>query len=240
MKRLVALIIALLMLCSCNSEPEEIERELNGEVTRGTFEGGFYYDFENEKRIDFEGEHPIGSAYVKEAVYHNKAFGITIDMGEDATFHEDRTTESYFNPFSEGKFDQSGAEFYDLCAAGSDGFGSIDIRYENMPKFRGKVLSEKEYAEAALDEFAEIFTSKESLHYDQVVHYKVLEKEIDTIKIDDEKLYCLKYKMIIEEIGFDFYYGIALRRTGDWMTNIIVLYQFTPGMEYAAKCIEFD
>ena len=49
-----------------------------------------------------------------------------------------------------------------------------------------------------------------------------------------------KYKMIIEEIGFDFYYGIALRRTGDWMTNIIVLYQFTPGMEYAAKCIEFD
>ena len=47
-------------------------------------------------------------------------------------------------------------------------------------------------------------------------------------------------QMIIEEIGFDFFYGIALRRTGDWMTNIIVLYQFNPGMEYAAKCIEFD
>ena len=77
--------IALLMLCSCNSEPEEIERELNGEVTRGTFEGGFYYDFENEKRIDFEGEHPIGSAYVKEAVYHNSFFEICNDHSSDSS-----------------------------------------------------------------------------------------------------------------------------------------------------------
>ena len=38
MKKLFALILALLMLCSCNSEPEEIDRELNGEPARGVIE----------------------------------------------------------------------------------------------------------------------------------------------------------------------------------------------------------
>ncbi|MBQ7874387.1 MAG: hypothetical protein IJ306_04400 [Oscillospiraceae bacterium] len=240
MKKLIALILALIMLCGCSAEPQEVERELGGEVTRGTFEGGFYYDFMDDKVIGFEGEHPIGSTDVKKAIYRNRAFGITVDLGEDARFHDDESTESYWNTFSDGKFDPSGAEFYDLCSSGGEGFGSIDIRYENMPKFRGKVLSEKEYAEAALDEFEKYLEEEELLHYDRIIHYVVQEKEIDTVKIDGEVLYCLKYKVSLTELEGNYYIGIVLRRTGDWMTNIFVNYYYNPGMEYAAKCITFD
>lgn len=240
MKKLFILVLSLLLLCSCNSEPEEIERELNGDVTRGTFEGGFCYDVWSGKRTDFKGEHLIGSTDVKEAIYHNKAFGITVDIGENAHFHNDESTESYWNTYSHGNFDPNGTEFYDLCSSGGDGFGSMDIRYENMPKFRGKVLSEKEYAEIALDEFEKYLEEEPHQHYDKIIYYTVLEKEIDTVKIDGEKLYCLKYQVSLTGLEGKYYIGIVLRRVEDWMTNIFVTYYYTPGMEYAAKCIEFD
>lgn len=240
MKRTFALFFALLMLCSCGSEPKEIERELKGEVARGIFEGGFYYDFLNDERIDFEGEHPIGSTSVKKAIYRNNAFGITVDLGENARFFDDESTESYWNTFSDGKFDPNGPEFYDLCAAGGKGFGSIDIRYENMPEFRGKVLSEKEYAETALDEFEKYFEEEDILHYDQIINYTVLKKEIDTVKIDGEKLYCLKYQLSFTGLEGKQYIGIILRRTEDWMTTIFINYLYSPGIEYAAKCIDFS
>ena len=68
----------------------------------------------------------------------------------------------------------------------------------------------------------------------------VLDKEIDTVKIDGENLYCLKYHVAVTELDIKYYFGIVIRKTGDWMTNIIVSYSYSPGMEYAAKCIEFD
>ena len=248
MKKLFALILVLLMLCSCNSEPEEIKRELNGEPARGVIESGMIWEYDNEsgKRTDREilpeEEVAIGKERVYDAVYYNESFGMRIGLNASLSFEND--THSWFQEqallFANGSTDPSNAEFYDLYSWGGEGFGTIGIRYENMAKFRGKILSEKDYSKAVLDEFANRLEAEKFKHYEDYISLILLDKEIDTVKIDGENLYCLKYHVAVTELDIKYYFGIVIRKTGDWMTNIIVSYSYSPGMEYAAKCIEFD
>lgn len=247
MKKLLALILALLMLCACSAEPEEIERELGGEPERGIIESGILQDYVGddheytETEIFPEDKIPVGEKKAYDAVYYNKAFGIRIGENSPVKIPVDIIGDEYCELFANGSRDPKSAEFYDVTTwGGSNGHSEIDIRYENMPEFRGKALSEKEYAETALDEFAKRIEDAKFQHYDDFLSLTVLEKEIDTVKIDGENLYCLKYHVALEELNLKLYFGIALRRTDNWMTNIIVTYNYSPGMEYAAKCITFD
>ena len=247
MKKLFALILTLLMLCGCSSEPEEIERKLGCEPERGIIESGIAYNREGEDyeyietEIFPEEDLQVGETQAYDAVYYNKAFGIRIGENNPVRITADIIGDEYCKLFANGSRDPKSAEFYDVSTwGGSNGHSGIDIRYENMPEFRGKVLSEKEYAEIALEEFAEKIETAKFQHYDGFIGWKILDKEIDTVGIDGENLYCLKYHVSFTELNAKIYIGIALRRTDDWMTNIIVTYNFSPGMEYAAKCITFD
>ena len=63
MKKLLVLILDLLMLCGCSSEPEEIERKLGCEPERGIIESGIAYNRggEDYEYIEFESSDTLAS-----------------------------------------------------------------------------------------------------------------------------------------------------------------------------------
>ena len=239
MKKLLAFALSLLMIFSfvaCVAEPQETERALNGEPARGVFIGGKRFDYDKREWIAFEGENPIGSAVVDDAVYYNKAFGIRVEK-EGSTFYTDIFFAERENPDAKEKIDPADAEFYDLyCSAGDA--GTFVIRYENMPKYRGKILSEKEYAESYLDEYAENMVKSHTALGEDIT---VLEKEISTVKVDGETLWCLKYHISLDNYdSLKCYKSVILRKTGEWMTAIEVLHAYPAVLEDTAKCLFFE
>lgn len=239
MKRLLAFVLLLLMFfsfSSCKTEPQETDRTLNGLPARGVFIGGKRFDYDEREWVTFEGENPIGSAMVDDAVYYNKAFGIRVES-EGSTFYTDERLVNGENPPAKVKFDPAGSEFYDLyCSAGDA--GTFVIRYENMPEYREKALSEKEYAAIYLDEYAENMVKSYAAINEKIT---VLEKEIGTVKVDGENLWCLKYHISLDNYDrLKCYKSVILRRTGDWMTTIEVLHSYPAELKNTAKCLSFE
>ena len=217
MKKILAFILALMMVLSlsaCSEEPEQEEIGLGEPVTEEP--ASQPEEPEEEPAEEPEVEAKRGKA--ENGVYTNEAFGVTFNAGEEWYFYSDEEIAATYGITAEQMFTEEYAQIveeasliYDMYAINANTSATVNVNYENLGLVYGSVFDEKAYLEIAKTQLETQLSAS---------GIALSKNEISSVLIDGEEVPALE--VTIDYSGILIHEVVVCKKTGQWMGSITI------------------